>query len=78
MKKARGGATPIVTDHGEPVAEVAPLTRDAAAAARMQERLRSGVARPAERKLGEDFFHRAGEESPGGAALHAFARSRRG
>jgi len=62
MEKVKGGATLIVVDRGEPVAEITPLNREEAVAARMQDLIRSGLVRSAEGKLRPDFFRRAPDQ----------------
>jgi prevent-host-death family protein len=77
MERVKGGRTLVVTDRGVPVAEIAPLTGEAAADARMQALIRSGQVRSAEGKLPEDFFARARlVKDPEGALLRALLRER--
>jgi prevent-host-death family protein len=45
MERVKGGATLIVVDRGEPVAEMTSLTRQNAAAARIQNLIGSGMVR---------------------------------
>jgi prevent-host-death family protein len=76
LAAAKRGEDVIVTERGRPVARLTALTGGAAAAARMERLVRSGLVRPPKEKLPSDYLDRPRPADPEGRVLDALAAER--
>jgi prevent-host-death family protein len=71
LAAAKGGEDVIVTDRGQAVARLGPLSDASLLDARVAELVRLGLARPPKNKLSGDFFSLPRGDDPDGAVLSA-------
>ena len=72
----REGEEVIVTNRGKPVARLTRVMGDAAMDARVEERVRAGLARRPARPLDEEFFRMPRPADPEGRAVSALLEER--
>ncbi len=76
LKAVLAGEELVVTDRGQPVARMVPVTDVHAAQAHMRELIRTGSLRPRRQRLPKDFWTRPKPADPEGAVLQALLQDR--
>ena len=76
LAAVKAGGEVIVTDRGRPVARLTGLAGAVEEDARVSRLVRAGLARPAERPLGSDFFRLPRPSDPEGRALRSLLEER--
>ena len=76
VRQAKAGEAILVTDRGRPVARLVGLGAERALEGRASELVRSGLARPAGRKLDSSFLDSPRPADPEGRSLEAALEER--
>lgn len=78
LRRVRAGRTVLVTDRGRAVAVLAPVREVAAADARLQDLVDTGLIRPGKGAISPDFWNLPRPQDPEGAVLEALLQEREG
>ncbi|MBX9579621.1 MAG: type II toxin-antitoxin system prevent-host-death family antitoxin [Gemmataceae bacterium] len=76
LGSVRAGRTVVVTDRGKPIARIDPVGWADDPEGQLAALVAAGLARPAEHKLGVEFFDRPRVKDPGGRVLKALLTER--
>jgi prevent-host-death family protein len=76
LMAVQAGEELLVTDRGEPVARIVPISGAQAEDAHRQRLIRAGILHPRPRGLSEEFWARPKPVDPEGAVLEALLRER--
>jgi prevent-host-death family protein len=76
LAAVKAGEEVLVTEHGRPIARIVPLARGAATPPPTEELVRTGVLRPPDAPLGDEFWSLPRPADPGGRTLAEFALER--
>lgn len=76
LAAVKRGENLVVTEHGKPIARLAPLERAAALDARMAELVKAGLANAPTAKLPREFFTRVLPPDPDGSIVQAIIEER--